>query len=96
MKPTHRPWKELSAITVPEWYRDVKLGFYMHWGVYSVPAFNIGRAGSDKYSLALKTLPSAFSASFGKVNRRKVPAINIFLGGFPLHKASLSGGDYEW
>lgn len=25
--------------TVPEWYRDAKLGFFVHWGLYSVPAW---------------------------------------------------------
>ncbi len=24
---------------VPEWYRDAKLGFFIHWGLYSVPAW---------------------------------------------------------
>ncbi|MCR2819004.1 alpha-L-fucosidase [Microbacterium sp. zg.Y1090] len=27
------------AATVPEWYRDAKLGFFVHWGLYSVPAW---------------------------------------------------------
>jgi alpha-L-fucosidase len=26
-------------LTVPEWYRDAKLGFFVHWGLYSVPAW---------------------------------------------------------
>jgi len=25
---------------VPEWFRDAKLGIFIHWGVYAVPAFN--------------------------------------------------------
>ena len=24
----------------PEWFRDAKLGIYLHWGVYSVPAYD--------------------------------------------------------
>ena len=24
---------------VPEWYRDAKVGFFVHWGLYSVPAW---------------------------------------------------------
>lgn len=24
---------------VPDWFRDGKLGIFVHWGVYSVPAF---------------------------------------------------------
>lgn len=26
---------------VPEWYRDAKLGFFVHWGLYSVPAWAV-------------------------------------------------------
>ena len=26
---------------VPDWYRDAKLGFFIHWGLYSVPAWAV-------------------------------------------------------
>src|SRR5699024_8180524 len=26
-------------LAVPEWYRDAKLGMFVHWGLYSVPAW---------------------------------------------------------
>lgn len=26
---------------MPEWYRDAKLGFFIHWGLYSVPAWAV-------------------------------------------------------
>ena len=32
-------WESLSSYTVPEWYRDAKFGIFLHWGIYSVPAF---------------------------------------------------------
>ncbi|MFC2124638.1 alpha-L-fucosidase [Bacteroidota bacterium] len=32
-------WKSLEQYTYPEWFRDVKLGVFIHWGVYSVPAY---------------------------------------------------------
>ena len=32
-------WDSLSQYRVPEWYRDAKFGIFIHWGVYSVPAF---------------------------------------------------------
>jgi len=32
------PWKELSR-DVPQWFRDAKLGIFVHWGAYSVPAW---------------------------------------------------------
>jgi alpha-L-fucosidase len=32
------PWHELSR-PVPDWYLDAKLGIFIHWGAYSVPAW---------------------------------------------------------
>jgi alpha-L-fucosidase len=37
-------WISLSRYQVPGWYRDAKFGIFIHWGVYSVPAF-----GSEWY-----------------------------------------------
>ena len=33
--------KSISQHKVPEWYHDAKLGIFIHWGLYSVPAFAI-------------------------------------------------------
>ncbi len=33
-------WDSLAAYEVPDWYRDAKFGIFVHWGVYSVPAFS--------------------------------------------------------
>ena len=33
-------WDSLRAYRVPEWFRDAKFGIFIHWGVYSVPAFD--------------------------------------------------------
>ena len=38
--PYHDDWESLSAYQVPKWYRDAKFGIFIHWGVYSVPAFD--------------------------------------------------------
>ena len=32
-------WESLKSYEVPEWYLDAKFGIFIHWGVYSVPAF---------------------------------------------------------
>lgn len=37
--PFHAEWNSLAHYRVPEWYRDAKFGIFLHWGVYSVPAF---------------------------------------------------------
>ena len=38
-------WNSLGAYRVPKWFRDAKFGIFIHWGVYSVPAF-----GNEWYS----------------------------------------------
>ena len=33
-------WESLGRYRVPDWYRDAKFGIFLHWGVYSVPAYD--------------------------------------------------------
>lgn len=37
--PFRASWESLKAYQVPLWYLDAKFGIFIHWGVYSVPAF---------------------------------------------------------
>ncbi|MGN0747975.1 MAG: alpha-L-fucosidase [Aristaeellaceae bacterium] len=43
--PYDATWESLSAWRAPAWYQQAKFGIFIHWGVYSVPAF-----GSEWYS----------------------------------------------
>lgn len=43
--PFHGTWNSLAAYRTPNWFRDAKFGIFLHWGVYSVPAF-----GNEWYS----------------------------------------------
>lgn len=38
-------WDSLGEYQVPKWYKDTKFGVFIHWGIYSVPAY-----GSEWYS----------------------------------------------
>lgn len=42
--PFRPDWESLKTYQVPQWYQDAKFGIFIHWGVYSVPAF-----GSEWY-----------------------------------------------
>ena len=60
--PLRPDWQSLSSYEVPEWYRDAKFGIFIHWGVYSVPAFgnewyprNMYNEGTDEYKHHLAT-----------------------------------------
>lgn len=33
-------WDSLTDFTMPVWYEKAKFGIFIHWGLYSVPAFN--------------------------------------------------------
>ncbi len=37
--PFEATWDSLKAYEAPDWYADGKFGIFVHWGVYSVPAF---------------------------------------------------------
>ena len=37
--PYNDTWESLSAYQVPSWYQKAKFGIFIHWGIYSVPAF---------------------------------------------------------
>lgn len=33
-------WDSLAQHPVPDWYREKRLGIFLHWGVFSVPAYH--------------------------------------------------------
>ena len=60
--PFRPDWESLQKYEVPEWYKDAKFGIFIHWGVYSVPAFgnewyprNMYREGSEEYNHHIAT-----------------------------------------
>lgn len=55
-------WDSLSEYQLAKWYRNAKFGIFIHWGVYSVPAFesewyprNMYIQGSPAYEHHIKT-----------------------------------------
>lgn len=33
-------WDSLNRFELPRWFKEAKFGIFIHWGLYSVPAFN--------------------------------------------------------
>lgn len=33
-------WESIDSRPIPKWYTDAKFGIFIHWGLYSVPAFS--------------------------------------------------------
>lgn len=55
-------WASLTDFRVPQWFEDAKFGIFIHWGLYSVPAFrnewysrNMYIQGTPEYEHHLKT-----------------------------------------
>ena len=55
-------WDSLMTAPLPAWFRQKKLGIFIHWGIYSVPANsnewysrNMYREGDNAYEHHLKT-----------------------------------------
>lgn len=38
--PFYDEWESLASFNMPKWFEDAKFGIFIHWGVFSVPAFN--------------------------------------------------------
>ncbi|PCN48542.1 alpha-L-fucosidase [Curtobacterium sp. 'Ferrero'] len=47
--PFEATWESLRRYTPPRWYQDAKFGIFLHWGVYSVPAFRNEWYSRDMY-----------------------------------------------
>jgi alpha-L-fucosidase len=54
--PFRPDWNTLSRYQVPDWYKDAKFGIFIHWGLYSVPAF-----GSEWYPREMYLAGSAIN-----------------------------------
>ncbi len=42
-------WESLDSRPTPKWYTDAKFGIFIHWGIYSVPAWGTEKAYSEWY-----------------------------------------------
>lgn len=60
--PYHDTWSSLSGFEMPDWFTKAKFGIFIHWGLYSVPAFrnewysrNMYIQGTPEYEYHIKT-----------------------------------------
>ncbi len=45
-------WQSLNSRPVPEWFADAKFGIFIHWGLYSVPAYAPKKDYAEWYGYA--------------------------------------------
>ncbi|RMH02385.1 MAG: hypothetical protein D6702_09010 [Planctomycetota bacterium] len=54
--PRYEPtWESLATRPTPDWFEDARFGIFIHWGVYSVPAFCDPSTYSEWYRWWLDT-----------------------------------------
>ncbi len=60
--PYKADWASLGHFRMPAWFEDAKFGIFIHWGLYSVPAFrnewysrNMYIQGTDEFAHHVKT-----------------------------------------
>jgi alpha-L-fucosidase len=73
-------WSSLDSRRIPAWFQDSKFGIFIHWGVYSVPAF--------------RPLEKGLYASYAEWYYAKVYA-NEANGGKDFHEKNY-GKDFEY
>ena len=60
-------WESLDRRPVPEWFRDAKFGVFIHWGVYSVPAWGARGSYAEWYLAGLNRAGSKTRAFHDRV-----------------------------
>ena len=48
-------WESLDQRPVPQWWKDVKFGIFIHWGVYSVPGWSSKGQYAEWYQQGLNS-----------------------------------------
>ena len=53
---TYQPtWPSINSRPVPAWFEDAKFGVFIHWGLYSVPAYTRRDWYAEWYQMQLQT-----------------------------------------
>ena len=60
-------WESLNSRKVPEWFEDAKFGIFIHWGLYSVPAYTQKGQYAEWYMKQLEDENSAATAFHKRV-----------------------------
>ena len=94
----HPDWDSLAKHPVPAWYREERLGIFLHWGVFSVPAYhdwyarNMYIQGSEEYEHHLRCWGS--HKTFGYQNFIPMLTMENFQPGEWVELFRAAGADY--
>lgn len=48
-------WESINSHPYPQWFKDAKLGIFIHWGVYSIPSYASNEGYSEWFLRGLMT-----------------------------------------
>ena len=65
-EPYSPTWESLDSRPLPQWYDEAKIGIFLHWGVFSVPAL----VGSNFWDVWHSSGPDSVYYQFMKKNYR--------------------------
>ncbi|XP_067936934.1 alpha-L-fucosidase-like [Watersipora subatra] len=63
-------WESLDSRPLPTWYDEAKIGIFVHWGVFSVPAISNGSAAEQFWTAWDEAKPGDYVYEFMKDNYR--------------------------
>ena len=59
-------WQSINERGYPQWFRDARLGIFIHWGLYSVPAYASKESYAEWFYRGLMT---------GDAGRRRIMSL---------------------
>jgi alpha-L-fucosidase len=86
-------WSSLDKRPTPSWFTDAKFGIFIHWGVYSVPAWSPKGQYAEWYQHHLVT--NAFDGKVNAYHNKTYGEDFTYYQFAPLFKAELFNPD-EW
>lgn len=84
-------WESIDSRPIPQWYDDAKFGIFIHWGVYSVPAWGPKGSYSEWYWHYMNDPKHPTY----KYHRENWPALSHYQDFAPMFKAELFNPD-QW
>jgi len=86
-------WESLDKRPVPEWFKEAKFGVFIHWGVYSVPAWSPKGQYAEWYQHSLQA--KAFKGKVTDYHKNRYGEDFTYYQFAPMFKAELFNPD-EW
>lgn len=68
-------WESINQRGYPQWFRDAKLGIFVHWGLYSVPAYGPSDGYAEWFFRGLMTGDSLRTATMQSYVRLWEPLV---------------------